>query len=370
MRLLAGACLATALATPAGALAASQAPAGTHRPADVGRVVVLDVPAIVDAAGTSVVSIEIGDVLGQARGTGIIVDASGLIITNFHVISVGDESPGVSRTGPARIAGSINVVLPDGRSVQASVKGYDQATDIALLSIDPGGQPLTAAKLGDSDALRVGEWVVAIGNPFGLEHTVTLGIISGKGRVGFGGQFDDYLQTDAAINPGNSGGPLVNSRGEVVGVATLVLDPERAAGLSFAIPSNLVRDIIPELASRGRVVRGFLGLQSSDTNASSRHRLNLPADRTGIVVARVERGTPAARAGLRQGDFIVRLDGAPVVNRGQFNRLIARKSPGTKVEITFLRAGKEYTIQAEVAAEAGARPATPATPAAQPDSAN
>jgi serine protease Do len=337
-----------------------------QRASDVGKTIVLDVPSIVEAVDSSVVSVDASGPDGRARGTGIIVDKRGLIITNFHVISLGDDLSSVrDEEKPIQLASAINVVLPDGRSVPASVKGYDRATDIALLSITVD-QPLAEARLGDSDSLRVGEWVVAIGNPFGLEHTVTLGIISGKGRVGFGGQFDDFLQTDAAINPGNSGGPLVNARGEVIGIATLVLDPKNASGLSFAIPANLVRDIIPELATKGRVLRGFIGVQSADTNPRVRHALNLPAERSGILVERVERGTPAARAGLRQGDFIVLIDKTPVVNKGQFNRLIARKSPGTKVEITFVRGGKEYSIEAEVATETR----TPRLATEEPEQAN
>jgi serine protease Do len=326
---------------------------------------VLDVPSIVEAVDNAVVSVDVAGANGErARGSGIIIDKAGLIVTNFHVISLGEEGfPDPARPlGPAKLATAINVFLPDGRSLIASVKGYDRATDVALLSVSPGDQPLPEARLGDSDALKVGEWVVAIGNPLGLDHTVTLGIISGKGRVGFGGQFDDFLQTDAAINPGNSGGPLVNSRGQVVGINTLVIEPNKASGLSFAIPINLVREIVPDLASRGRVTRGYLGIESFDTNAQIRNRLSLPSERSGIVISRVERGTPAARAGLRQGDFITALDKLPVVNKGQFNRIVSRKTPGTKVDITFLRDGKEFTVSAEVAAEAET-PSTPAEPA-------
>jgi serine protease Do len=181
---------------------------------------------------------------------------------------------------------------------------------------------------------------------------VTLGIISGKGRVGFGGQFDDYLQTDAAVNPGNSGGPLVNSRGEIIGINTLIIAPEKASGLSFAIPINLVREIVPELVANGRVSRGYLGIESDDTTPQTRNQLSLPPDRSGIIVSKVERGTPAAKAGLRQGDFIVMLDKVPVVNKAQFNRIVTRKAPGAKVEITFLRGGKEYSILAEVGSRA------------------
>ena len=342
--------LAASLAAPS---TGRQAPGPERRPASEVPVVVLDVPAIVAAVDSAVVSIDAANDLERSRGSGIIIDRTGLIVTNFHVISADEQGfPDPAKPqGPPRLATAITVTMPDGRTLLASVKGFDRATDLAVISVSPGDQILPVARLGDSDALRVGEWVVAIGNPLGLDHTVTLGIVSGKGRTGFGGLFDDFIQTDAAINPGNSGGPLVNARGEVVGINTLTTDPEKATGLSFSIPINLVRDIVPQLASRGRVTRGYLGLDTFDANAQVRHRLNLPSDRTGILVNRVERGTPAARAGLRQGDFIFRLDRAPIVNTGQFNRTISRMAPGTKVEITFIRDGKEYNIQAEIAAE-------------------
>lgn len=314
-----------------------------------GPVVVLDVPKIVEQVDASVVSIDVATDVERGRGSGIIIDRAGLIVTNFHVIAPGEENTlDFSRAdaGPPKLATSITVYLPDGRSLLASVKGFDRATDIAVISVDPGTTPLPEAKWGNSDDLRVGEWVIAIGNPLGLDHTVTLGIISGKGRVGFGGQFDDFLQTDAAINPGNSGGPLVNARGEVVGINTLIL--EKWSGLSFAIPANIVREIVPELTTKGRVTRGSLGIDSFDTSAPMRKRLNLPPDRAGIVVNKVERGTPAAKAGIRQGDFIVTVDQTPVANKAQFNRIVTRKAPGSKVGITFLRDGKEYSITAEV----------------------
>jgi serine protease Do len=327
---------------------------------------VLDVPSIVDGVDNAVVSIDAASDIERSRGSGIIIDKSGLIVTNFHVISADEAAfPDPAKPqGPPRLATSITVNMPDGRTLLASVKGFDRATDIAVLAVPVGTGTLPEAKLGNSDALRVGEWVIAIGNPLGLDHTVTLGIISGKGRVGFGGQFDDFIQTDAAINPGNSGGPLVNARGEVVGINTLIID--RGTGLSFAIPINIVRDIVPQLVARGRVSRGYLGVELFDTNAQSRQRFSLPVDRSGIIVGKVERGTPAARAGLRKDDFIVALDRAPIVNRGQFNRIISGKVPGTQVEITFLRDGREFSVKAEVAAEIEPVPATPATPAENP----
>jgi serine protease Do len=243
----------------------------------------------------------------------------------------------------------VEVTLNDGRLFPASVKGYDEATDIALLEIKPTGKPLPVAELGDSDSLRVGEWVIAVGNPLGLDHSVTLGIVSAKGRTEFGGQFDDYLQTDAAINPGNSGGPLVNIEGKIVGINTLVL--ERTQGLSFSIPINTLKSILPQLAERGRVTRGFLGVQTRDVNSDVRGALKLPAELQGVLVERTERGTPAARAGLRKDDVITAVDNQPVTSYVQFNRLIAGKAPGTKVAIKIMRDGREYTLNAEISDE-------------------
>lgn len=358
----AGGVLACALSTTAYGVDQTDPTVHPSQASQIGKVLVLDVPSIVDMVDSAVVSIDVAGPSERSRGSGIIIDKTGLVLTNFHVISLDEAGfPDPARpSGPPKLATSITVFTPDGRSFLASVKGFDRPTDLALLSIKPGDQPLPEVKLGDSDALRVGEWVVAIGNPLGLDHTVTLGIISGKGRVGFGGQYDDFIQTDAAINPGNSGGPLVNARGEIVGINTLIID--RYAGLSFAIPINLVREIVPQLAMSGRVQRGTLGIDTVDTTAQLRLQLRLPVDRTGIFVDKVERGTPAARAGLRKGDFITLLDKSPVVNKGQFNRIISHKLPGTRVEITFLREGKEYSVMAEVEPEKDADlPDTPAT---------
>ncbi len=351
----AGAVLGLLLASLAGVAAAQE------RPTE--KLIVLDVPAIVASVDAAVVSIDAAGEGSNARGSGIVVDARGLVVTNYHLISL-EERPG-SEPGPARLAATITVTAPDGRTLLASVKGYDRATDLALLSVNPGERPLVQARLGDSDRLRVGEWVVAIGNPMGYEHTVTLGIISGKGRYGLGGQFDDFLQTDAAINPGNSGGPLVNSRGEVVGINAWFV--ERAEGLNFAIPINLVQEVVPQLLANGRVRRGYIGVQSYDTTAQIRMGLGLAPERTGILVARIERGTPAARAGLRQGDFIIAVDGIGITSRGQFNRLVSAKSPGDSVELTFVRGGREYRVTARVAAEESAPASVAPAPAPSDD---
>jgi serine protease Do len=249
----------------------------------------------------------------------------------------------------SKLVTSVTVTLHDGRQFPASVKGYDEATDIAILQIVPSGAPLPVADLGDSDAIRVGEWVIAVGNPLGLDHTVTVGIVSAKGRSGFGGQFDDFLQTDAAINPGNSGGPLLNIHGKVVGINTLVL--ERSQGLSFSIPINTLKAILPQLVDRGHVARGFLGAETRDIDANVRSFLKLAPDAPGVLVVRAERGTPAARAGLRKDDLITAVDAQPVTSAVQFNRLIASKAPGTKVSIKILRDAREYTLAVEIGEE-------------------
>src|SRR5262249_44867188 len=190
-------------------------------------VVLLDVPSIADKVNPVVVNIRSAGDGGESLGSGFIVDNKGLIVTNFHLISNTGPRRGPAALGqqPAKqmkLADRIWVTTSDGQQFPASVKGYDEATDIALLQIVPSAKPLPVAELGDSDSLRVGEWAIAIGNPLGLDHTVTLGIVSAKGRSELGGQYDEYLQTDAAINPGNSGGPLVNAQGKVIGINTLI----------------------------------------------------------------------------------------------------------------------------------------------------
>jgi serine protease Do len=317
--------------------------------------VVPDVPEIAEKVNPVVVNIRSVSESGESLGSGFIVDRRGLIVTNFHLISNSDPRRGPSLQGqqssskPMKLADRVLVTVTDGRQFPASVKGYDEATDIALLEIVPSGRALPVAELGDSDSLRVGEWVIAIGNPLGLDHTVTLGIVSAKGRGEFGGQFDDFLQTDAAINPGNSGGPLVNVEGKIIGINTLIL--ERTQGLSFSIPINTLKSILPQLTERGRVRRGFLGVDLRDINPDLRGLLGLPPDTRGVVVGRAERGSPAARAGLRLNDVITSLDQQPVASRVQFNRIIASKAPGDKVAVQILRDGHSYTLNAEIGEE-------------------
>ncbi|HKP86093.1 MAG TPA: trypsin-like peptidase domain-containing protein, partial [Blastocatellia bacterium] len=237
--------------------------------AQPGKMVVLDVTDIAERINDSVVNVRSASESGENLGSGFIIDARGLIATNFHLISASEQRRPTILKEPesalrTKLVTSVTVTLHDGRQLPASIKGYDEATDIAILEVVPTGPPLHVVEMGDSDALRVGEWVIAIGNPLGLDHTVTLGIVSAKGRTGFGGQFDDFLQTDAAINPGNSGGPLVNAQGRVVGINTLVL--ERTQGLSFSIPINTLKSIMAQLVERGRVTRGYFGAETRDVD--------------------------------------------------------------------------------------------------------
>lgn len=310
------------------------------------QTVLLDVPGIVERVNPVVVNIRSTAETGENLGSGFIIDQRGLIITNLHLIS--NSEPRRTNNAP-KLADRVWVTMNDGRQFSASVKGYDHATDIALLEIVPSGKPLPVAELGDSDSVRVGEWVLAVGNPLGLDHTVTLGIVSAKGRSDFGGQYDDFLQTDAAINPGNSGGPLVNAEGKIVGINTLML--ERTQGLSFSIPINTLKAILPQLVERGRVARGFLGVDSRDLNPDIRRALDVPPDSNGVVVVRAERGSPAARAGLRQDDLITLINSERITSRVQFNRIIASKSVGDKISIRILRNGREYTLNAEISEE-------------------
>ncbi|MFL6212453.1 MAG: S1C family serine protease [Blastocatellia bacterium] len=321
------------------------------------KMLVLDVTGIAERVNDVVVNIRSLAEGGESLGSGFIIDPKGLIATNFHLINAAEGrrtmTPRSQDTAQIKLVTNVTVTLHDGRQFPASIKGYDEATDIAILEIPSPDKPLPVADLGDSDGLKVGEWVIAIGNPLGLDHTVTLGIVSAKGRTGFGGQFDDFLQTDAAINPGNSGGPLVNAQGRVVGINTLVL--ERTQGLSFSIPINTLKAILPQLIERGRVTRGFLGVETRDIDNDIRGLMKLPVVTRGVLVTRAERGTPAARAGLRKDDLITAVDGQTITSYVQFNRLIAVKAPGAKVAIQILRDGREYTLNAEIGEETKAK---------------
>jgi serine protease Do len=267
----------------------------------------------------------------RALGSGIIMDSKGYVITNNHVIDHAQK---------------IRVILAGGREFKATVKGRDPKTDLALIHIvnPPAGLP--SLKLGDSDAIRVGDWVMAIGNPFGLNHTVTQGIISAKGRVIGAGPYDRFLQTDALINPGNSGGPLLNLNGEVIGINTAIL--VKGQGIGFAIPSNMVKFIIPQLMAKGRVTRGLIGVQVEFVTPEIAQKAGLSEPR-GALVMKVNPGSPAQKAGIRKGDLIVDFNGQPVRRMNELPDMVAETPPGTEVTVTVLRQGQEMKLKLKVA---------------------
>jgi serine protease Do len=263
----------------------------------------------------------------RALGTGFIVDPAGYVVTNAHVIQGADD---------------IKVRLSDERLLPAKVIGRDAELDLALLQLD-GASNLSAVSLGDSEGLRVGDWVLAIGNPFGLGHTVTLGITSAKGRNIGASQYDDFIQTDASINPGNSGGPLFNLKGEVVGIPTAIR--QGAQGIGFAVPVNALREVLPQLRDRGAVSRGYLGVHYQAVTDELAQGLGLGAKR-GALVSEVEANTPGARAGLQAGDVITSVNGADVHRMEDLARFIAKNPPGSKVKLGVARNGKTIDLAA------------------------
>ena len=268
------------------------------------------------------------DMKTRALGSGFVVDKAGYIITNFHVVEKAD---------------TINVSLASGDEFKAKVVGKDEKTDIAVLKVETK-KDLPVAKLGNSDGMTQGDWVLAIGSPFGLEQTVTAGIISATGRSGYS-QYQRFLQTDAAINQGNSGGPLVNMAGEVIGVNTAILTQTgQNAGVGFALPSNTATNIYNQLVKTGKVTRGAIGIQmQSDANSATLRALGAP-DGKGVVVSRVTPADgPAARAGLKQGDVIREINGRKLSDSMELSSVVAELTPGKSVSLKYLRDGKEQT---------------------------
>lgn len=261
----------------------------------------------------------------RSLGSGFLISADGFIVTNNHVIEGADI---------------IKVTLQGEKTYNARVVGRDEDTDLALLKINAQSR-LPFLRFGDSDQARIGDWVVAIGNPFGLQHTVTAGIISAKGRILGSGPYDDYLQTDASINPGNSGGPLLNLDGEVIGINTAI--HAGGQGLGFAVPSSLARDIIGQLRSGQQVRRGWLGvtIQDMDDNTSKALGLTEPQ---GALVADTIPGEPADRAGIKPGDVILALDGKPVEDTGELLRDIASVQPGKQARVTLWSGGQRRVV--------------------------
>jgi len=266
-----------------------------------------------------------GETPRRGAGSGFIIDADGSILTNHHVVERAER---------------ITVKLSDGRTFRARVIGADPDTDIALIKVD-GQSGLPVAPLGDSSTLRMGEWVCAIGNPLGYEHSVTVGVVSFLGRKLFDMALDDYIQTDAAINFGNSGGPLINSRGEVIGINAAI--SSRASSIGFAVPINGASAVLPQLRARGRVSRGYMGVGLRDIDQDLERSLQLPVDH-GAVVQDITRGSPADRAGLRPYDVIVSLDDRPIANDDQLIREIAGRTPGSPARLQLVRDGHQESV--------------------------
>jgi serine protease Do len=270
-----------------------------------------------------------------AQGSGFIIDKSGYIVTNNHVVEGAD---------------SIKVILKDETEYDAEIVGRDSVTDIALIKVEAKGN-LPTVPLGSSDNLKVGEWVAAIGSPFGLEHTVTAGIVSAKGRVIGSGPYDDFIQTDASINPGNSGGPLINMNGEVVGINTAII--AGGQGIGFAIPIDMANGILKQLQASGEVTRGWLGVTIQDLKGDLAEYYGLK-DQRGVLVATVVPGDPADRAGIQPKDIITDVDGQAVVTSRDLTSLAAKLGVGETVRVTILRDGHQKDLDVKV----GKRPLT------------
>lgn len=270
----------------------------------------------------------------QSLGSGFVVDASGLIITNNHVIEGADE---------------ITANFSDGSKLEAEIVGRDPKTDIAVLRVKPEpGKPLKAVKFGDSKVLRVGDWVMAIGNPFGLGGTTTLGIVSARNRDINSGPYDNFLQTDASINRGNSGGPLFNMRGEVIGINTAIISPSGGSiGIGFAIPSNTATSVIAQLQEFGETRRGWLGVRIQQVTDELAESLDMTSAR-GALVAGVTASGPADAAGIEPGDVVIEFDGKPVPTMRDLPRMVADTPVGKDVEVLLLRKGKEITVKVDL----------------------
>jgi serine protease Do len=267
----------------------------------------------------------LGERREKALGSGFIIDPDGLIITNNHVVENAED---------------VVVRLSDDREFSAEILGRDPKTDLALIQIE-APTDLPHLELADSDRVRIGDWVLAIGNPFGLEHTVTAGILSARGRMIGAGPYDDFLQTDASINPGNSGGPLLNLQGDVIGINTAIV--AGGNGIGFAIPTNMARKIVNQLHRSGRVVRGWLGVLVQEVTPELAESFDLP-EAQGALVADVTPGGPAEKAGVHRGDVIVSFNGRPVENWSDLPAMVAETPVGSQVKVVVFRDGRKKTI--------------------------
>jgi serine protease Do len=268
----------------------------------------------------------------QGAGSGFIISPDGQILTNYHVVGDADR---------------VTVKLNDGREFTAKTIGTDQPSDVAVIKIE--AKDLPVLRLGDSDAMEVGDWVVAAGNPFGLTETITVGVVSAKGRSRLGiADFEDFIQTDAAINPGNSGGPLINLQGEAIGVNTAIASRSGGyMGIGFAIPSNMVKAVKDQLVTSGKVVRGYLGVRIQELTRALAQSMHLDTTE-GVLVADVSKDSPAAKAGLKRGDVILSFNGHPASDPGQLRNLVAMTAPGTKAPVQFLRDNKKQDVTIEL----------------------
>jgi serine protease Do len=274
-----------------------------------------------------------------AQGSGFIISEDGYILTNNHLVGKADK---------------VLIKLAGGREMEAKIIGTDPESDVAVVKID--AEDLPKLRLADSDSLEVGEWVIAIGNPFGLSHTVTAGIVSAKGRSNVGiAAYEDFIQTDAAINPGNSGGPLLNLNGEVVGINTAIMSRSGGyMGIGFAIPVNMARVVYDQLIEGGTVTRGFLGVVIQNLTPELASGFGLPEDTRGVLIPEVLEDSAAEKAGLRHNDIIVELNGRPVGKADVFRNSVAMLKPGTGIEVTVLRGGEKKAFSVEL----GRRPRT------------
>jgi serine protease Do len=273
----------------------------------------------------------------QSLGSGFIIDKDGFIITNNHVVEGADE---------------IKVKLADGREFKAKVVGRDKKTDLALIKISSLFRNLPTLSFGDSNKIRTGDWVLAIGNPFGLEHTVTQGIISATGRVIGSGPYDNFLQTDAPINPGNSGGPLVNLKGEVIGINTAII--ASGQGIGFAIPSNMAKSVISQLKEKGKVTRGWIGVSIQSLTPELAQAMGLK-EQKGALVSDVMQGGPADAAGMKRGDVIISFAGRDIKEASDLPIIVAETPVGKTVTVKILRDAKEVDLKITIAEMTGER---------------
>lgn len=261
----------------------------------------------------------------RGEGSGVIVDSRGYILTNYHVVGEAEK---------------ITVRLYDQREFKGTIQGVDPKTDLAVIHVE--AENLPAAVLGDSDKLQVGEWAIAIGSPFGLQETVTVGVISAKGRSGLGtGTYEDFIQTDASINPGNSGGPLVNIRGEVVGINAMIIQPGQ--GIGFAIPINLAKTIMTQLITHRKVIRPWVGIGLQDLTEDLVKSFNLK-DKEGVLINQVFEGSPAEKAGLKPGDIVTDVDGTKVKSSQELVKEVLKKAVGQEIRLGIVREGNRLEV--------------------------